>query len=236
MTIESEKIQSTVKEVLKSVSAWRTGHFLLSSGLHSDEYVQCQRIMQYPRLGNFLADLLVDRLLDAKIEPDLVVGPALGAVHWELFVAGSLERKKHESKTAETNGASNYFLNCDTVFNALKSPYRERMVQAVFAERNADDTGFEIRRGIELQPGAKVLVVEDVTTTGGSAKKVLDMLKRLECEAVAVGAIADRSGGKVAFDVPFISLIATSLETYKPEDCPLCKAGSVVEKPGSSKK
>jgi orotate phosphoribosyltransferase len=229
MGLTSSAIETSVGDLLKAVGAWRTGHFLLTSGLHSDQYMQCQRVMQYPRFGNFLADLLVDKLHEHEIKPDVVVGPALGAVHWEVFVASALERKNHAN-------LNDFFLNANSIEKATDRSHIDSMVTAVFAERAAGSDDFSIRRGIELEKGAKVFVVEDVTTTGGSARKVVELLRTLGAAPVGVGAIVDRSGGTAKFDVPFISLLKLNLATYQPDACPLCKDGSVAEKPGSSKK
>lgn len=203
-------MNTTVDEfeaLLKEVQAWQSGHFLLSSGMHSNEYIQCQKLLQYPRHGLLFAEALVQRILAGGLKPTAVVGPALGAVHWELLVALALDR-------------------------ALLS---DEPVRGIFAER-PDGNTFDIRRGVELKAGEKVLVVEDVTTTGGSARKVVELVRKLGAEPVAVGAIIDRSGGKAEFDVPFVSLIQMSLETYNPDDCPLCKQGSPLVKPGTTKK
>lgn len=229
MTTSQSTVETTVSDLLKSVGAWRIGHFLLTSGLHSDQYMQCQKVLQYPQFGNFLADLLVEKLLDHKIKPDVVVGPALGAVHWEVFVAEAFGRNAHQNK-------NDYFLSVDTVAEATKDHNVEKMVRAVFAERAAGSDDFSIRRGIELNAGDKVLVVEDVTTTGGSARKVVELVREMGAKPIGVGAILDRSGGKAQFDVPFVSLLSLNLWTYEPDGCPLCKAGTVAEKPGSSKK
>ena len=198
------------ESILKSVKAWQTGHFLLSSGLHSNEYMQCQKVLQYPSHGMTLALLLAEKMKSAGIIPDVVVGPALGAVHMEVFTALALNQVMNDiAKTAE--------------------------IRAVFAEREGGSNEFSIRRGIELVPGEKVLVVEDVTTTGGSAKKVLNLVKELGATPVAVAALIDRSGGKVEFGVPFFNLISLNLETWKEKNCPLCLSGSKPIKPGSTK-
>lgn len=204
--------QSTPENLLRSVGAWQTGHFLLTSGRHGKEYMQCQKVMQYPRYGLQLARLLAKQLSDAAIAPTVVAGPALGAIHWEVFVASAIEELFPTSEP----------------------------IKAVFAERAGDQAtdpnSFMIRRGIELSPKDKVLVVEDVTTTGGSARKVIELIRSLGAEPVAVGAIVDRSGSSIDFGIPFHKLITLNLETYEPEDCPLCKAGIKAIKPGSSKK
>ncbi|MDZ4833490.1 MAG: orotate phosphoribosyltransferase [Candidatus Melainabacteria bacterium] len=230
MSLTTSTIESAVGDILKAVGAWRTGHFLLTSGLHSDQYMQCQRVMQYPRFGNLLADLLVEKLLENDVRPDVIVGPALGAVHWEVFVASALERKAQKN-------LNDYFLSADSISKSvLEQKHIDSMVKAVFAERAAGSDDFSIRRGIDLAEGTKVFVVEDVTTTGGSARKVVELLKSLGTTPVGVGAIVDRSGGQATFDVPFFSLLKLNLATYRPDDCPLCKSGSAPEKPGSSKK
>jgi orotate phosphoribosyltransferase len=185
--------------------------------------------MQYPRFGNLLADLLVEKLQEAAIKPDIVVGPALGAVHWELFVASALERRA--SRTLD-----DYFLSPASLAKVTTKDSIDEMIKAAFAERASGSDEFAIRRGIELKEGARVLIVEDVTTTGGSARKVVELVKSLGATPVAVGAIVDRSGGSASFDVPFLSLLKLNLTTYDPADCPLCKSGSTPEKPGSSKK
>ncbi|MDX2106173.1 MAG: orotate phosphoribosyltransferase [Candidatus Melainabacteria bacterium] len=205
-----------IKNLLIQVGAWQQGHFLLTSGKHSDAYMQCQRIMQYPRLGAYLANLLVDELQSQNISPTVVVGPAMGAIHWEVYVAQAID-----DRIAEEDG-----FELDT----------GNMTKAVFAERPSGSEEFEIRRGIELTPKDKILIVEDVTTTGGSLKKVYELLKKMGCTPVAAAALLDRSGGKVKYDVPFVTLLQMNLETYEPADCPMCKEGKPVVKPGSSKK
>lgn len=194
-----------VESLLKSVDAVQVGHFLLSSGLHSDHYMQCQKIMQYPRHGSVLADEMAKKIQAAGFNPEAVVGPALGAVHWEVFVASALDKLSPSS-----------------------------MVRAIFAERS-DTNEFQIRRGIEIKPKEKIIVVEDVTTTGGSAMKVLELIRQLGGEPLAVATIIDRSGGTIDFGVPFFSLLTAKLQTFDPKDCPMCKEGSAVVKPGTTK-
>src|SRR5579872_7370326 len=109
-----------VLDLLAEVGAWQSGHFLLSSGLHSDQYVQCQKILQYPRHGMKLAEAMAERLTELGLRPSAVVGPALGAVHWEVMVASALDTRSSA-----------------------------KPIRAIFAERGADGESFEIRRGIE---------------------------------------------------------------------------------------
>jgi orotate phosphoribosyltransferase len=166
--------------------------------------------LQYPRYGLALAEQMVDKLIENNLVPDTVVGPALGAIHWEVMVATALDMKMPE-----------------------KPPIR-----AVFAERVTDQTGdqnaFAIRRGLELAAGERVLVVEDVTTTGGSARKVVDLVRQLGAQPIAVAAIVDRNG-TIDFGIPFVKLLTLSLPAYKEAECPMCKTGTKAIKPGSSK-
>ena len=104
-------------------------------------------------------------------------------------------------------------------------------VRAIFAERQ--DGALTLRRGFSLAPGERVLVVEDVVTTGGSTRETIDVARAAGAEVVAAAAIIDRSAGGQRLDVPFHALAAVSLPTYEPASCPLCAAGQPVVKPGS---
>ena len=107
---------------------------------------------------------------------------------------------------------------------ALGVPFR-------FVEREAGRLA--LRRGFALAPGERVVIVEDAVTTGGSTRETAEVARALGAEVVAIGAILNRSGGENPFDVPFESLVTLELPTYRPEDCPLCRAGSPVVKPNS---
>ncbi|MEW6621927.1 MAG: orotate phosphoribosyltransferase [Bacillota bacterium] len=182
-------------EILERTNSLKTGHFILSSGLHSSRYVQCALVLSYPWEAEKLCRDLAEKFSGMDI--DIVVGPALGGV----VVAYELAR-------------------------ALN-------VQGIFSERQ--DGKMALRRGFEIKAGQKVLVVEDVVTTGGSAKEVIELVKEAGGEVAAVASIIDRSGGQADFGVPFKSLLELDIPTYKPEVCPLCKEGSLAEKPGSRK-
>src|SRR5688572_17457220 len=104
-------------------------------------------------------------------------------------------------------------------------------VRAIFAERQ--EGTLTLRRGFTLQPGEKILVVEDVVTTGGSTRETIDVAAAAGAQVVGAAAIIDRSGGTQAIGVPFHALATISLPTYSPESCPLCAAGLPVTKPGS---
>jgi orotate phosphoribosyltransferase len=107
-------------------------------------------------------------------------------------------------------------------------------VRALFAERSAPPApSLGLRRGFALHPGDRVLVVEDVLTTGGSTRETMDVARAAGADVVGAAAIVDRSRGGIDFGVPYDTLIAVSLPTYDPTECPLCKQGIPVTKPGS---
>lgn len=103
----------------------------------------------------------------------------------------------------------------------------------LFAER--ENGKMTLRRGFAIEPGKRVLVVEDVITTGGSVHEVLDLVRDSGGEPAGVGVIVDRSGGKADFVVPLRALLTLSIETYDAQECPLCAVGSRPIKPGSRK-
>lgn len=188
---------SEVLKIFEENEALLSGHFLLSSGLHSPRYLQCALVLQNPVLAEKLCSALA-----ANIRPDdrvgaidLVIAPALGGV----IVA-------HE------------------VARALG-------VRALFTERQ--EGAMKLRRGFQLDPGDRALVVEDVITTGGSTREVMEVVERHGGKIVCAGSLIDRSGGRVDLGVPFHALAVLEVQNYRPEDCPLCKAGSVAIKPGS---
>ena len=185
--------QQEILDVYEKTGALLSGHFLLSSGLHSDRYLQSALVLQQPAIATKICAALADHFRDTKI--DLVIAPALGGV----FVS-------HETARA---------LN----------------VRALFAERvNGELT---LRRGFTINAGERVLVVEDVITTGKSTRETIEVVRKAGVVVVAAGALIDRSGGKAELGVPYRSLVTLDVPTYQPEACPLCRAGSTPVKPGS---
>ncbi len=183
-------------KIFKSEKALLSGHFLLSSGLHSPNYIQCALLLQKPWIAERLCKALAQKLKKAKVKADVVIGPALGGV----VVAYELGR-------------------------ALK-------VRSIFAERA--DGAFTLRRGFSVKKGEKVLVVEDVVTTGKSTNEVIEVVRQLEGKVAGVASIVDRSDLLLPFQMPFYSLLKVHIKTYKPEECPLCKEGEIaLMKPGS---
>jgi orotate phosphoribosyltransferase len=180
--------------MLEESGALRRGHFLLSSGLHSEAYVQCALLLEDPvrarKVGQDLAELL------RAFHPDSVLSPALGGV-----IIG------HE------------------VAAGLGVPFR-------FTERKGEEMG--LRRGFTLRQGERVVVVEDVVTTGRSTLETMALATARGARVVGVGAIIDRTGGRDPFDVPFHALLQLDLPSYQPAECPVCRAGGLpAEKPGS---
>jgi orotate phosphoribosyltransferase len=108
---------------------------------------------------------------------------------------------------------------------------RQLGLRSIFAEREGDTRVF--RRGFEIIPGERVLVVDDILTTGGSVREVISEVKRKGGQLVGVGVLVDRSEGAVDFGAPLFSCHKTSVPTYRPEECPLCRKGIPVRKPGS---
>src|SRR5512143_829672 len=182
-----------VLDIYRKTGALLTGHFLVSSGLHSEQYLQSALVRQEPDVAARLCAALAEHFQGEGIEA--VIAPALGGV----FVS-------HE--TARALG-----------------------VRALFAERvNGELT---LRRGFAIRPGERLLVVEDVITTGKSTKETIEVVRRAGGVAVAAASLVDRSGGKAELGVPYKSLVTLTVPTYAPELCPLCKAGSAPVKPGS---
>jgi len=105
-------------------------------------------------------------------------------------------------------------------------------VRCLFTERDANGRAI-LRRGFSLRPGERVVVVEDVVTTGGSTKEVMEVARAAGAVVAAVASIVDRSGGSAPFDVPFVSLLRLNVPAYPPTHCPLCAEGTPAVKPGS---
>lgn len=177
---------------MKEIGVLQQGHFRLTSGLHSNQYMQCASVFKRPENAEKLISLLKNKL---PKDVDTVIAPAIGGICMGYEVARAL--------------------GCNSIF----------------AERQ--DGVMTLRRGFVLNPGEKVLIAEDVVTTGGSVKEVVEIVKAAGCEVVGVASLVDRSNGKVDFGVPFFSLLAMDITTYQPEECPLCQQGIPIDKPGS---
>jgi orotate phosphoribosyltransferase len=184
------------ENILKDCGALLEGHFKLTSGRHSNRYVEKIKIIQNPLKVEIICNHMA-RIL-REFDCDVVIGPAYGAIVLGYEVAKQLGKQ---------------FAFCQRV-----------------------DGEMTFRSGFELSPGMKAIVIEDIVTTGGSVFEVIDSLKKKEIEIVAVGLIVDRSGGAVDFKVPTYPLLTLSIESWEQDECPLCKAGQEITKPGSSDK
>ena len=181
-------------EVLESKGAVLRGHFRLSSGRHSDTFVQKFRVFEHPRLTQSIGDEIA-RQWQGRF--DVVACPAVGAI-----VLGFA--------TAHAAG-----------------------VRMVFAERQEDSLAF--RRGFALAPHERTLVVEDVITTGGSAREVVDLVKQAGAEVVGIGALLDRGDPSrpPELGAPLRSLIHLDVKSWDADECPLCASGEPLDDPGS---
>ncbi|OIP68214.1 MAG: orotate phosphoribosyltransferase [Candidatus Infernicultor aquiphilus] len=191
MIINTEEVMRKFEEA----GAIQKGHFKLTSGVHSDIYIQCAQVMQYPEFMNNLCSELGKKFRGEDV--DVIVGPAVGAIIMAHVMARVL------------------------------GPW----VRAIFTER--ENGKMTLRRSFKIKKGEKVLVVEDVTTTGSSVREVIEIVKERQGKVVGVGALIDRSGGKIDFGVKTQSLLTLDIKTYLPEVCPLCKKGIPAIKPGS---
>lgn len=185
-----------LEQQLRQEDALLRGHFRLSSGLHSDTYVQCARFLRRPDLAAPAAAALAGQIQSADLQPDVVVGPAMGGVVIGYELA------------------------------------RQLGVPGIFTERDADGQ-MTLRRGFTITPGERVVIAEDVVTTGKSTLEVARVLRELGAEVLAVASLIDRTGGTGGLDFPHFALLQVQAATYQPDACPLCAAGAEVVKPGS---
>lgn len=185
--------QAEIRRILEATGAILSGHFILTSGSHSDTYIQCALVLQYPNYAQRLGAALAERFSGLGVE--CVLGPALGGIVVAHEVARALG------------------------------------VRALFTERM--DGVMKLRRGFSLSPGERVLVVEDVVTTGGSIKEAAAVAADSGAKITGFGTLIDRSGGKVCLNAPFEALMSVSAANWDPLECPLCRQGIPAVKPGS---
>ena len=180
-----------VRPLLEETGALLTGHFRLSSGLHSPNYVQCAKLLEHPRNARALGEALASRIEKAQ----KIVAPAMGGV-----IIGY------------------------TVAQALDVPF-------VFTERK--DGAMTLRRGFHIEPGERIVIVEDVVTTGKSTRETADVIAQHGGRVIGFASILNRSGKANPFDAPYASLLALELETFEERGCPLCAKGVPLDAPGS---
>ena len=181
---------------LREEGALLSGHFKLSSGLHSDTYVQCARFLRKPELAAPAMAVLAARLRAAGLVPDVVVGPAMGGVVVSYELA------------------------------------RQLGVPALFTERDANGE-MTLRRGFTLTPGEKVVIAEDVVTTGKSTLEVARVLGEMGVQVLAVASLIDRTSGKAGLPFPNFALLPVQAAVFAADAVPAHLAGIPAIKPGS---
>ncbi len=197
-----------VEEIYKEANALLEGHFILSSGNHSNRYLQSAKVLEEPKRAEKLASALADIIKKSDIEIDTVCAPALGGILAGYELARALG------------------------------------VRSIFVERKEGQ--MELRRGFEVKNGERVLICEDIITTGGSAMEASKIIEELGAKVVAFASLANRGfcrregtditpkeECKLPSNIPFFALADFTFEMFTPNECPMCKEGSVAIKPGS---
>ncbi len=184
---------SEVLNLFRHSGALLEGHFKLSSGLHSDRYLQSALVLQHPDFAEQLGRELGERT--KHLQPTAVLSPALGGIVIGQEVGRALQ------------------------------------VRALFAERQ--DGTLMLRRGFTLDPTDRVLIVEDVITTGGSTRETIAVAEAAGAQVVGAASIIDRGSAGTRLDVPLQSLVKMQVAAHDPASCPLCAKGLAVVKPGS---
>lgn len=189
--------EKEIMDMFLETGAIMEGHFLLTSGLHSNRYVEKFNVLQHPKYTEALCQELAKFFANESIET--VVGPMTGGI----LLA-------HE--TGKALGT-----------------------RSIFTERVEGKMTF--RRGFKLREGERVLIVEDIVTTGGSVREVVDVVKAAGGVPVAIGMLVDRTGGKVDFgDIPYKALLCLNVESFTADECPLCRGNIPMTKRGSTGK
>lgn len=197
-----------VAQIYKDSNALLEGHFKLSSGNHSSFYLQSAKVLEDPKTAKLLAEALATQIKESGLKVDAVCSPALGGLIAGFALATALD------------------------------------VRFIFAERV--DGEMTIRRGFEVQEGENYIICEDIITTGGSALEAAKQVENAGGNIVAYAALANRGfcsrvgsdleakeNCKLPLDKPLFALDDFTFEMYSPDDCPMCKEGSVAYKPGS---
>ena len=195
--IVEQKTKADILQMLKDTNAMMEGHFKLTSGYHSQYYLQCARLLQYPdltfKLISEIPNIIDDKILEST---DTVISPAIGGIQFGYLLAYKLGKKM------------------------------------IFAERKSEK--MEIRRGFEIKKGERFIIAEDVITTGGSVREIIDICNSSGAEVKAVVSIVNRSEN-IDFNIPYYYLVKFDIDKYSPDNCPLCKKGIELYYPGSKK-
>ena len=193
MTRAVDMTDTEVLALFREAGALLEGHFKLSSGLHSDRYLQSALVLQYPDFAEELGRALARRL--EHLQPTVVLSPALGGIVIGQEVGRALQ------------------------------------VRSIFAERQYGK--LTLRRGFTLAPADRVVVVEDVITTGLSTRQTIEAAEATGAQVMGAAAIVDRGSDASRLNVPLQALVRMQVAAYQPEACPMCAAGQPVVKPGS---
>jgi orotate phosphoribosyltransferase len=184
--------------ILRETGAIMEGHFKLTSGFHSQYYLQCAKLLQYPektyKIVKEIPDIVGGVISD---NTDTIISPAIGGILFGYMTAYAMGKKM------------------------------------IFAERKTDK--MELRRGFDIDEGEKIIIAEDVITTGGSVKEIIDICNEKKAEIQAVVSIVNRSENVSFGDIPYFYLIKFDIEKYDPSDCPLCRNNIELNYPGSKK-
>ena len=182
-------------KILKETNALLEGHFILSSGLHSDKYIQCAKLMSKPDKAQLLCQSLADKIKSKFNKIDLILSPAMGGIIIGYEIGRLLKK------------------------------------ETIFAERV--NGKFNLRRGFEIKDGQKVLMVEDVITTGKSSLECLNLITNAKAEIIGYACIIDRSNGKSNIKDKIVSQVKLNIPTYKKDNLPAELESLKAVKPGS---
>ncbi len=193
-SLDFPEVTEKQKEFLEETGALLKGHFLLTSGRHSEYYFQGMRLLENPHIACEIAKEIVSPI---KIGVSTtIMSPAIGGIPWGMAIALQFPNSK-----------------------------------AIFAER--ENGVMTLRRDFQLSEKENVILAEDVITTGGSIKEIHDLAVAAKANILGMVSILDRSGGKFDLGIPHYSWLKFEIESWAPEDCPLCKKGIYLVKPGS---
>ncbi len=185
--------KNDILEIFRSTGALLEGHFILTSGRHSETYFQCAKVLQYPEYLTLFGRILADHFEDDKI--DAVISPAIGGIVIGTEVG------------------------------------RQLGVKTIFTERK--DGAMKLRRGFEIEKGERILVVEDVLTTGGSINEVIEIVKENKGKIAGVGVVVDRSGGNIKLHNDQVAVLKHKTISFAESEVPGHLAEIPVQKPGS---
>ncbi|MBI4286666.1 MAG: orotate phosphoribosyltransferase [Chloroflexi bacterium] len=185
-------MSTEVEAIFRQAGAVLSGHFLLTSGLHSPVYWEKFRILQFPGATTKLCGLIADHFRAQNVQ--VVAGPTTGGIILAFEVA------------------------------------RQLGVRSIYAEKEGPERVF--RRGLTLNAGGRVLIVDDILTTGGSIHQVISAVKKLGGHNIGIGVLVDRSEQPIDFGLPLFSCLRSETVTYSPTTCPLCAAGLPLVRPG----